>query len=155
MKKSSFNKIVKELTEVIGRHWTEVNHFEVDAEELRFPDDTTYKWEHKAEKVSDWKVEVNYDQTDSDHYKDDSLGNRVYRKMPVVSRYVSFYFSETLKSSGLVVKRNVHISETENGCFKIELITSVDGTSVTDISKLITGIRKSVAEELYEIIFNR
>ena len=52
MRKSFFNKIVKDLTEVIGRHWTEVNHFEVDFLQLNFADDTTYKWEHKEEKVS-------------------------------------------------------------------------------------------------------
>tara|TARA_Y100000590_G_C15550910_1_gene950856 strand:- start:358 stop:843 length:486 start_codon:yes stop_codon:yes gene_type:complete len=157
MKKSSFNKIVKELTEVIGKQWTEVNHREIAPEDLTYPDDTTFMWEHKAEKVSDWKVEVNYNQTDTDYYKDDSLGNRVYRKYPVASRYIAFYFSETLKSSGLVVNRIVYITETDTlqPCYKIELETILGGERVTDISKLITGMRNSVAEELYEILFNR
>tara|TARA_B100001250_G_scaffold103295_1_gene87087 strand:+ start:19418 stop:19888 length:471 start_codon:yes stop_codon:yes gene_type:complete len=155
MRKSFFNKIVKDLTEVIGRHWTEVNHFEVDFLQLNFADDTTYKWEHKEEKVSNWKVEINYNQTDIDNYKVDGMGNRRYRKYPVKDRYVAVYFTETLKT-GLEVKRTLYLYETETGSIRYDLDTSVNNVQITNITgKLMLGMTMSFGKEIYNTLFNR
>ena len=156
MRKSFFNKIVKDLTEVIGRHWTEVNHFEVDFLQLNFADDTTYKWEHKEEKVSNWKVEINYNQTDIDNYKVDGMGNRRYRKYPVKDRYVAVYFSETLKS-GLEVKRTLYLYEnTETGSIRYDLDTSVNNVQITNITgQTMNGIVRSFGRDIYSKLFNR
>ena len=155
MRKSFFNKIVKDLTEVIGRSWTEVNHFEVDFLQLNFADDTTYKWERKEEKVSNWKVEINYNQTDIDDFKVDGIGNRTYRKYPVKDRYVAVYFSETLKS-GLEVKRTLYLFETETGSIRYDLDTSVNNVQITNITgQTMNGIVRSFGRDIYSKLFNR
>ena len=47
MKKSQFTKITKELNKAMEDNIGKSNFREIDASELRLPEDTTFKWDAK------------------------------------------------------------------------------------------------------------
>ena len=101
MKLSLFNAITKTMKSEIDENWSEVTMEQIPEDELRHPNDPSYKISHDVKSAGmDWEIEINYNRSNYDEI------------VPVRDRSVSFYYQVTLKN-GDKVYRTVHVYESE------------------------------------------
>lgn len=97
MKLSLFNNITKQLKAEIDEYWSAVTMEQIPEDELRHPNDPSYKISHDVKSAGmDWEMEINYNRSNYDEI------------VPVIERSVSFYYQVTLKN-GDKVYRTVHV----------------------------------------------
>tara|TARA_B100000287_G_C20555044_1_gene750065 strand:+ start:488 stop:997 length:510 start_codon:yes stop_codon:yes gene_type:complete len=111
MKKSQFTKITKQLNKAMEDNIGKSNFREIDASELRLPEDTTFKWDAKRKGLN-FNMEINYCQTDEDNFTIDHLNNRSYKKHRVADRGIFLYFNE--RKNNDTISKTIYIKDTTN-----------------------------------------
>ena len=142
MNKSFFNKIVKDMTEVLDKKgWTDVKHFEVDEDNLRFPLDTTFKWVNtNSGQNSNWTLEVNYNQSNDGEIK------------KVSERSIAFYLTHEKKGMSIYTSLYLFPNTLEKDRARGYLEVLADGVKVAQVDSI--DIEESFARNSYHLLFS-
>ena len=150
MKKSQFTKITKELNKAMEENLGNTKFREIEASELRLPEDTTYKWDAKRKGLN-FNMEINYNQTDEDNFTTDYLNNRSYKKHRVEDRAIYIYFNQKVKPTNNdkdedIISKTIWIKDTSNDNplnyagnneekFTLHYQVSINGRFIADYKK--------------------
>jgi hypothetical protein len=167
MKKSKFTKITKELNKAMEDNLGKTKFREIEASELRLPEDTTYKWDAKRKGLN-FNMEINYCQTDEDNFTTDYLNNRSYKKHRVEDRAIYIDFTQKVKPTNNdkdedIINKTIWIKDTTKiNCpekFTLYYQVSINGRFIADYSKDIYSDPKmqypnhKLGQRLYNHIF--
>ena len=82
MKKSLFDKLVKEIEKEISDWWSYTKKVELDTTDFRFPNDISIAIKHASDKG--WNLQIDYNRSDEDG-----------KTLPVSERSATFYYKVT------------------------------------------------------------